>query len=555
MPRTVIAPRFGLPLFWILCWPISEVMAGPIITAVSGSAGQGSGDATGDNRGILTARLLTAVGLEIHEMSLPSREQSSGYRDVFPQGSSGLSSGSGMIEASVRPGATGLSRGAPMPAAVNSSPPAPVAVSTPAQSPDRSAEHPATAVDPVSSAVAGPSVPAPITRGTGSISTTPVSAQPSLSASNDLRAPGTTVPVTAGQATVAQSVGGAANLNTGSSNSGSTISSATSSVPIPQSSAASPATMNSTTVAPVTPQTAGNSTSLPGQNAASPGSGSSSVLNASSLNPASVPSSTSAVVSPAQAPTPASPTTGFGTSLPPAPTTAATLPNPGQTALVAAGTGVSVAGPSGPGSVLSTSGTVNLAPSPGTSPVGPSTSASMNPGASTTGTVTLIAAPGGADGSTSSIVPASPSGAANLITLVGNPQTTSGGTSATGPLGSTVSLLSAAVGGSNGFSSNTAPTVAVVAPAPLSAASALPPVQVSPTVLLASMPQAIGGSPDSLVLPQNTPEPGVIALFAMVSLAAVIKSMASRFRSWAFPLTRRSVGLSSHTDRTSSWKA
>jgi hypothetical protein len=531
MLRTLIPTRLGLPLCWILCWPISEVMAGPIITAASGSPGQGSGDSPGDTRVGLTARLLSAVDLEMRDGSLPVREWPSGVGGVFPRGLSDLTSGTGTVGAAARSGAWVSGRGAPMAATVNSSSTAPSPMVAPASSPDRFPGSPTASGDPVTPAVSNPSIPAPIGRGTGSASTDPVSAQGSSASTTALRVPGTTVPANPGQAMASPSVGGASTPNSGSSSSGSTTFSASSNASIPQSSAAATATPNLSATAPAAPQTATATTSLSSQGAAAPGTGSSSLPSTGSINPASAPSSTSPGVSPAQAPIIAAPMTGSGTSVPPAATASTTLTGPGTANPMAAVPAVPVAGPSGQGSALPATGPVNLASSAVINTGGPSPAGSTNPSNTTTGTVTLIPAPGSPDGSSTPIAQVGQSNGTSLVTLIANPQSTLVGTSVTGLLGSTSSQLSAAVGGAGSLSTNTAATVALLVPTPLSASSALPPVQVTPSVLLAGTPDAIGGNPDSIVLPQNTPEPGVLALFAMVSAVAVIKSTASRLRS------------------------
>ncbi len=531
MPRTLIPNRFGLPLVWILCWPISEVMAGPIITAASGSPGQEGGGSSEEARSGLTSRLLTAVDLEIHDGSLPVREWSSGASGMIPRGPSDLSSGTGAVGAAARSSARAAGRGASISAVVNSSPVAPSPMSTRASAPERSPERPTAAGDTASPAVPNLPMPPNVDRRTGSASTNPVSAQRSSASSPDSRASGTTIPATAGQSTVGSSVGGASNFNSGSSSSGSTTSSASSSSSIPQNPAVPTATTNLSTAAPATSQLATN-TSPSGQSAAATGTGSSPMANTGSLNQASAPSTTSAGLTSSQAPVTGAPTTGSATSIAQAPITSATLPGSGTTVPIAAGSTAPVAGQSGQGSVPSTSGAANLATLPGSNTSVPMTAGSTNPGNSTTGTVTLIPAPGSPDGSSSAITPVSQSGATTLVSLVPNPQTTQGAMSGSGLAGSTSNQLNAAVGGTSGtLSTNTAATVLLVAPTPLSATSTLPPVQVSPTLVLASTPDTTGGGSDSLVLPQNSPEPGVLAMFAMVSVAAAIKSTANHFRS------------------------
>ena len=226
MPRNLIPTRFGLPLFWILCWPISEVLAGPIMTAASGTAGQGGDGSSEETRSGLTAHLLTTVGQEMHDESLPVRVWSNGAGGLVPQGLTDLSSGTGTVGAAARSGAWASGRGASTSMAVNRSPVAPSPMSTRAGALERSPERPTPSGDTVSPAVPNLSMPPNVNRGSGSASTNPVSAQRSSASSPDFRAMGTTGPATVGPSMAATSNGGASNLNSGSSSSGSTTSSA-----------------------------------------------------------------------------------------------------------------------------------------------------------------------------------------------------------------------------------------------------------------------------------------------------------------------------------------
>ncbi len=524
MPRTLFSTRFGLLLIGILCWPISGALAGPIITAASGTFRHGSGDSPGDTRGGLTARLLTAVGQEMSGVTLPVHQSSSGVLGVLPQDLATFSTGIGPVDASGpadAPGAKNTSMSAP----VNSSPAVPNPLETRSNSLGRSPERPTVSGDRATPAVANLSIPPGAGQVSGTASSDPVSAV----AHPEHRATGTIVPDTAGQGRITPPVGGVSNLNPSSSPLGSTTSSASSTSSIPQSSTTTTVPTNQTAAA-VPPQ-AGSATSAPSaQGAAAPGTGTSPIPNTASFSQAPAFTSTNAGVSPALSPSTAGPMTGSGTSVPQSVTSSTTLPAPAPAIPTAAGSAASVAGQSGQGSALSATGTVNPASSPGNN-IGPSlTVGATNPGSPTLTTVTLIAAPGGPDGSSSLLAPASQSAAASLVSLAASPQGTSGGTDGSALPGSASSQINAAVGGTTAFTSSTAATIPLVAPIPLSASSALPPIQASPTVLPTSTPDTTGGNPVSIVLPQNTPEPGTLALFAMVSIAAAIKGAARRVR-------------------------
>jgi hypothetical protein len=87
----------------------------------------------------------------------------------------------------------------------------------------------------------------------------------------------------------------------------------------------------------------------------------------------------------------------------------------------------------------------------------------------------------------------------------------------------TGSQLGSAIGGLPPLSTNLSAAGAVVAPAPLSLTSTLPPTQAS--LMISSDPNAdpIGGRSDSGVVPANLPEPGALALFAIVLFTSAMK--------------------------------
>ena len=91
MPRSLISIDSRLPLLLLLYWPLSEVMAGPIITASTSPPGLGLGSQR-EPRSDLTARLLTAVGTQMQDASGAGLGSSSEVGSAFPRGLSDLSS-------------------------------------------------------------------------------------------------------------------------------------------------------------------------------------------------------------------------------------------------------------------------------------------------------------------------------------------------------------------------------------------------------------------------------------------------------------------------------
>jgi hypothetical protein len=91
--------------------------------------------------------------------------------------------------------------------------------------------------------------------------------------------------------------------------------------------------------------------------------------------------------------------------------------------------------------------------------------------------------------------------------------------------GASAGQLNAALGGANPLATNPSTSALLLAPTPLGAATPLPPVQASQTVLGDTTAGAAGGRLDSGLLPQSIPEPGVLALFVVICLASAMRRM------------------------------
>jgi len=110
----------------------------------------------------------------------------------------------------------------------------------------------------------------------------------------------------------------------------------------------------------------------------------------------------------------------------------------------------------------------------------------------------------------------------SLVALVPTPANPPGPVNNPSLNGAGAGPLNAALGGPNSLATNPSTSAVVLAPTPLGAASPLPPVQASQTVLGDTAAGATGGRLDSGLLPQSIPEPGVLALFVVACLASAM---------------------------------
>ncbi|HLH27346.1 MAG TPA: hypothetical protein VKW77_00440, partial [Acidimicrobiales bacterium] len=90
--------------------------------------------------------------------------------------------------------------------------------------------------------------------------------------------------------------------------------------------------------------------------------------------------------------------------------------------------------------------------------------------------------------------------------------------------------LSSAIGGATDLPANPGAASAPLTPAPLTVAAPLPTVQVGPIIAQAPDAWSSGGPSDPRVLPASLPEPGGLALFAVILLGSALKIAVRRLR-------------------------
>ena len=111
-------------------------------------------------------------------------------------------------------------------------------------------------------------------------------------------------------------------------------------------------------------------------------------------------------------------------------------------------------------------------------------------------------------------------------TIVDN--ATAGAATDPGPPGATGQQLTSAIGGSTDLTANPGAASVLLTPTPLSLTPPLPPAQAS-RILSGTLDAAtIGGYHDSGALPENLPEPGALALFAIVLFASASRIVLRR---------------------------
>src|SRR5262249_8711419 len=141
---------------------------------------------------------------------------------------------------------------------------------------------------------------------------------------------------------------------------------------------------------------------------------------------------------------------------------------------------------------------------------------------SLTGTGIPIPSSNGPDSPSSTIAPVGRLNAMSLVALVPTTANPSGPVNDPSHNGAGAGELNAALGGPNSLATNPTTSAVLLAPTPLGAASPLPPVQASQTVLGDTAAGATGGHLDSGSLPPSIPEPGVLALFVIAGLASAM---------------------------------
>jgi hypothetical protein len=127
-----------------------------------------------------------------------------------------------------------------------------------------------------------------------------------------------------------------------------------------------------------------------------------------------------------------------------------------------------------------------------------------------------------------------PAGRLNAVSLVALVPATSnplGTVNVSGPAGAGASQLNAALGGSSSLATSPSAATLLLSPTPLAVATPVPPIQASHAVLEGTASGSTSGIPASGLLPQSIPEPGVLALFVIVSLASVMRRIVRRLQS------------------------
>jgi hypothetical protein len=167
------------------------------------------------------------------------------------------------------------------------------------------------------------------------------------------------------------------------------------------------------------------------------------------------------------------------------------------------------------------------------------------------GTGSLLPGSNGLDSSSNLNAPGGRLNALSLVALVpATPNPLATGNEPGPAAGPGASPLNAALGGSDSLATNPSAATLLLAPTPLTVATPLPPIQASHAVLEGTASGSTSGSPTAGLLPQSIPEPGVLALFVIVSLASVMRRIVRRLQSregMRQPATR-TPSLEGHVD-------
>ena len=567
MLRAWMTTRF-LPLCLILSLPVSQVTAGPILPHSIGAAGAGGGSPgeTGSNS---STRSLTGLGMEGSSAATLGGDPSTGVDGLLAQVLSELSSRpstGGVVPATDKPvpgrsvsapadnhgqpaGSSGGASDVSLPgrsagsSASFASPSNPVGGNLPASRrvgqagpAGESATNGAPLVRSAGREVSGGTAPsspgghAVVGKETGRMSIDPASTS-ALNAPNvTLRTAGTAGPTSVSPGAAIQAPG-------------------SSLMSIPNPGAATPAlaqgpgamVATSGPIAAMAPA-AGAATSTPGP-IPNPGAAMPALAQGAGATGAAMPAL-------AQGAGATGATSGPIVTMAPGASAATSIPGPGAPAAASPGPSIPAVGPfidiSAPSSTSSTGGTSAAGITPG----GPTAGASTALGTSPTGTGALGPGSNGSDSSSSTNLPGGRLNAVGLIALVSTTANPPGTVNDPSLNGAGTSQLNSALGGPNSLTTNPSTSALAVAPTPLAAATPLPPIQASRAVLEGTVSGATGGSPVSSLLPSSIPEPGVLALFAIVSLASAMKRIVRRLRSrdgtrhWA----SRDPSLQGHVD-------
>ncbi len=239
----------------------------------------------------------------------------------------------------------------------------------------------------------------------------------------------------------------------------------------------------------------------------------------SQLNPGGPAPATSTVAAATTSPTAsAAPLTQVAGATSPSSATSAAM-------LAAAASALPVAGSSSPSPTAPA--TTSAA---GTGPQGQSAAASaiadaINSGGATPSGVTPSQAPSGGASSSGTLAQIGQANPTVLVPITPSPLSAA---TVSGPAVISSQQLSSAIGGSPSLAASLGVASVPVAPAPLSASTTLPPTQVGPLISTDPSTGTFGSVSDSGVLPQSLPEPGPLALLAVVLLTSLMKAKIRR---------------------------